>query len=312
MAQDSGWSEKGKGSGKGKRAPKSSDEDYEVFDASDTSVPSRPSTRGDGDDTGGSGRSESSITRTPASDTGARKVARAAATAGQRDMSFMSRLGFPALIGLIFLLGIGTVFYAWTTREALAKPRQNVDHWHAVYGVYDCTVEGDDKWVPAFQSAQDQKGIHSHGDGLIHVHPFFELSSGDNALMRHFFDEMHIDVTPQKIVLDTGVELLAGTECADGSGPAEIKILHWDFDSQALAEVPPTAVYTSNLDQIKFDNDREVYTFAFAAAGTDIPLPPEERFEQLNSVTGEYEWDPNDIAPTGETDATFETEDSDS
>ena len=65
------------------------------------------------------------------------KVAKAAATAGQRDVSFVTRLGFPALIAVICLLGIGVVFYAWTTREALATPSQ-ADHWHAVYGVYDC------------------------------------------------------------------------------------------------------------------------------------------------------------------------------
>ena len=41
-----------------------------------------------------------------------KKVARAAETAGQRDQSFRSRLGFPTIIGLICVLGISLVTYA--------------------------------------------------------------------------------------------------------------------------------------------------------------------------------------------------------
>ena len=107
--------------------------------------------------------------------------------------------GFPALIALICLLGIGVVVYARSTRDALAEPVQNLDHWHAVYGVYNCnaTGEGDAKFLPGFLSTQDDTGIHSHGDGVMHIHPFFELSSGDNAQVRHWMSEMNIEITPE-------------------------------------------------------------------------------------------------------------------
>lgn len=291
---DKGWSEKGKSSGRGKRPPRETTDE-----TSASTTPTRPSKRVQ-DSTSSS---ESSVVRTPASDdAGARKVARAAATAGQRDETFASRMGFPALIALICLLGIGVVFYAWTTREALASPRQNLDHWHAVYGVYDCTQGGDQKYLPQFLSSDDATGIHSHGDGIMHVHPFFELSSGENAQMRHWFSEMRISVDTEKIVLDSGRELVAGTECADGSGPAEITIQHWDFDFQALANEPPTEVFTSELDQVKFDNDREVYIIAFAAAGTEFSeeantLPPATRFDTLNNVSAAIEYNPTELLP---------------
>lgn len=282
---DSGWSEKGKASGKGKRSGRGSG-----GDAAETATPSRPSKRESSTTSGGS---DSSVTRQPSGD-GARKVARAAATAGQRDVSFASRLGFPALIAFICLLGIGVVFYAWTTRDALATPRQNLDHWHAVYGVYDCTQSG---YVPPFLSNQDNTGIHSHGDGIIHIHPFFELSSGDNAQFRHWFDEMRISVDTERIVLDNGVELVAGTECADGSGPAEIYMLHWDFDFQALADESPSEVITEDLGQVKFDNDREVFIIAFAGADADLPLPPSDRFDTLNNVSSAIEYSPTELLP---------------
>lgn len=308
MAEDEkGWSEKGKRPGRAKREPKQSTDDGgsrkgtgSAGDASTgreestkTAAPSRPSKRAGAE----TAAPEKTVVRARSEDVGARKVAKAAATAGQRDISFASRLGFPALIALICLLGIAVVFYAWTTREALATPSQ-ADHWHAVYGVYDCTAAAEDKYVPPFQSSRDETGIHSHGDGLIHIHPFFELSSGDRAILGHFMDEMGIEITPDAITLDSGAQLVAGTECVDGSGPAEIRVLHWDFDFQATADSPPDpVVITDNFRDIKFENDREVYIIAFAGPDADIPAPPQQRFTTLNSVAATIEYNPTELAP---------------
>lgn len=69
-------------------------------------------------------------------------------------------------------------------------PQRNIDHWHSVYGVYSCSLEGDDKYLPPFQSVQDDTGLHSHGDGLIHIHPFFPSSEGENAQVKLWVQEM--------------------------------------------------------------------------------------------------------------------------
>ena len=287
MADDkTGWSEKGK--------RESGDPDK-----AKGATPSRPSKR----DTGKSSKAEdeSSVVRTPAaSDAGARKVAKAAATAGQRDISFASRMGFPALIALICLLGIGVVVYARSTRDALATPVQNLDHWHAVYGVYNCNT-GD--YLPAFQSTQDDTGIHSHGDGLMHIHPFFELSSGDNAQIRHWISEMNVEITPEQISVnnpfDPPVQLVAGAECGDGSGTAEIKLLHWDFDFEVRdGNRTDPEVITADFGEVKFDHDREVYVFAYVSEDTaleDIPLPPEDRFNTLDNVSSAIDYNPSGL-----------------
>lgn len=295
MADDTtGWSEK--------RKRGSKDSDAEGM----SSTPSRPSKR---DTSAKKSDSESAVVRTPAasSDAGARKVAKAAATAGQRDVSFGSRMGFPALVALICILGIGVVVYARSTREALAEPVQNVDHWHAVYGVYNCnsTVEGDGKYLPAFQSNQDDTGIHSHGDGVMHIHPFFELSSGDNAQMRHWLSEMNVDITPEAIsvnnAFDAPVELAAGQPCEDGSGTAEIKLLRWQFDFLANGENrDDPEIIETDFDLVNFRNDREVFVFAYIGEDTDIseiPLPPQERFDTLNTVSSQIEFNPTQLNP---------------
>lgn len=255
-------------------------------------VPSRPSKRA-------GGKTAEEVTRVSRvrSDRGASKVARAAATAGQTDATLRSRLGFPALVALICILGLLTSAWAWQARDATAAPRQNADYWLSVYGVYDCTRDGGDKWVPKFLSVSNNSGISSRSDGLIHINPTFEASSGKNARMHHWFNEMGISVTPDMVILDNGAALIPGTECADGSGPAEIKILQWNYDFEALADHPPSNIYTEDFGNIRFMNDREVFVIAFAAADTEIPNPPSERFELLDRATDTVDYSPAELVP---------------
>lgn len=252
--------------------------------------------------------------RTP-SDAGAKKVAKAAATAGQRDVSFSSRLGFPALVALVCLLGIGAVVYARTQRGDLVKPIANLDHWHSVYGVYSCnnapdvqpTDDGarEAKYLPPFQSTQDDAGIHSHGDGIMHIHPFFEISAGENAQLRHFLTEMNVGIDPSLLSIsnafDAPQQLVAGEQCADGSGTAEIKLLHWEWDFEALNEDRPEPnVIESDFGLVKFEHDREVFVFAYVSEDTplaDIPIPPQVRFDTLDGVSSQLEFNPTALSP---------------
>jgi len=296
------WSEKGRGKRGSQRPPRESNDAVTTSTSSGSTeakstVPSRPSTRREATDT----RADTgTVVRTPATE-GSRKVARAAATAGQRDTSFMERMGFPALVALICLLGIAAVFYAWWNRAPIEKPREGgVDHWHAVYGVYDCTLPTDEKYLAPFLSSVDASGIHSHGDGIIHIHPFGEASSGTNAKIKHFFNEMGVVVDSDKIGLPNGSELVAGTECADGSGPAEISLQYWQFDFEVpgYADNPSDPeIIRDDIGEHRFQNDREVYILAFAAAGTELPAPPADRFETLNNVTPDLEYNPQVLVP---------------
>lgn len=64
------------------------------------------------------------------------------------------------------------------------------DHWHAAFAVNICG-----EWLPdppEFHTAAGrsnvQAGIHSHGDGFIHIHPFTSAEAGDHATLGKFFD----------------------------------------------------------------------------------------------------------------------------
>lgn len=211
------------------------------------------------------------------------KVARAADTGSRRDIPLFSRIGFPALIGLICILGIANVTFFKLTRAEEQKPVQNRDHWHAVYGIWDCTQNGGDgAWLAPFQSANDPLGIHSHQDGIMHIHPFFDAADGPDAQLHVFFDAMGVELTDDSITLDTGRTLTSGESC--GGEAAQLHIRKWQFDFTADTADPE--IFTTELGEIPYLNDREVYSIVFAPLEAEIPLPPEERFGQLNAVAG--------------------------
>ena len=213
------------------------------------------------------------------------------------------------------LLGIGAVVFARAQRGDLIKPIANLDHWHSVYGVYSCNnapdiMPTDDlareaKYLPPFQSSQSDTGIHSHGDGVMHIHPFVELAAGDNAQLRHWINEMNVDLSAELISInnqfDAPQQLVPGEQCLDGTGTAEIKLLHWEWDFEALNENRPDPnVIEADFGQIKFLHDREVFVWAYVSEDTplsDIPVPPQARFDTLNGVSSQLDFTPSALAP---------------
>ncbi len=69
-------------------------------------------------------------------------------------------------------------------------PYFNQDHWHVALGVNVCG-----QWLanpPEFETrsvrGNVRAGIHSHGDGLIHLHPFSSDEAGERATLRTFLE----------------------------------------------------------------------------------------------------------------------------
>jgi len=176
--------------------------------------------------------------------------------------------------------------------DQLPGPRQNMDHWHAVYGVWDCTAnDGAGDWIPKFESTQDDTGIHSHGDGMIYIHPFFEHSAGVNATLSHFINEMQLDLTDTALTLDDGRVLQEGVSC-NGS-EAVLHLRRWQLDTVARTEtVSSHRTITENLNAERFYNDREVWVLALAPLDADLPLPPTDRFVELDAWSNAIEYDP--------------------
>lgn len=98
------------------------------------------------------------------------------------------------------------------------RPRARVDHWHAAYGVYLC-----DRYLAPVEGEGDRAGIHSHGDGIVHVEPLNRISAGSNAVFRRFEEAQQMRITASSLRWVDGPELVEA-EARDGCGgrPAEI------------------------------------------------------------------------------------------
>ncbi len=179
-------------------------------------------------------------------------------------------------MALVAILGIGLVAVSRTSREASAAPRVG-DHWHEAYDVYDCVASS---FLPPFQGEGGADGIHSHGDGLIHIEPANSSASGANATLGVFLSAVGVKVTTKGISGPGFSTLSAGADC--GGQPSVIKVARFEVGS----EVRLAKVYDSNFDSIHFDKNRQAFTIARVAADQDPPPPEMSRIDTLDQATG--------------------------
>ncbi len=233
----------------------------------------------------------------------AKKVARAqrAGQAGGTAGKERRELGFPAAVAGVLAIGIVLVVFARTTRDVSAQEPTLSDHWHSAYGVYNCTIED---FEDPFMGQLDPLGIHSHQDGLIHIHPFSSSVTGDGAKMEAFFDSMEAELEDDILTMPDGRVLEAGVDC--GGEPAILSVARFDGRDP---EAGPIEIITENLSNITFENDGEAFTIALAPAGFDYPVPPSIGEQPADLSLGDPVL-PEDLAtlvPTDDTTATDDT-----
>ncbi len=207
-----------------------------------------------------------------------KKVARAASTGGGRTTRGARPLGWYAAIILVVVLGVsGIVFSRAERREELAAgadltaPAVGRDHWHAAYGIYLC-----DEFSPPLTDERDPKGIHTHGDGIIHIHPNVRSAAGEKSTLALYADAVRMTLTDSEIKLPGGKSFKEGdTKCGGKDGIVQVKV--------------DDKVVTENIRDIKY-TDRQLLTIAFAPKGAELPEPPSR--PGLDNLT--------DVAPEGQ------------
>lgn len=232
-----------------------------------------------------------------------KKVQRAArAAASSRGAGERRERGFPLLVGLVILLGVGLVVAARGSRDPLVAPLLD-DHWHSAFQVYDCG-----ELQPILTDETDPDGIHTHADGLIHIHPFNSSATGDDASLRVFFDSAGVSMTDTTISSRDFDTVDASTGC-DGAD-AELVVARWkvDGDDGVRLDTPElVATYPPDPGSIRFLEDREAFTLAKVPVGEDPPPPSDSVLDQLDASTGTTNiasQTQDDLAGTGEDPAT--------
>lgn len=138
------------------------------------------------------------------------------------------------------------------------------DHWHAAFGGYVC-----DSFLEPVPETTSPQGIHTHGDGLIHVEPASSAGAGDNAKLGLFLDSANIELSDDELTFGDESRDAAEDQCDGEDG--ELVLARWE-DAQSNEE---PALIRDGFDDLRFRNDGQAYTVAFVAEGTtEIPKPP--------------------------------------
>ena len=224
----------------------------------------------------------------------AKKAARVAKSSSGRKVRSQQGLVFPVALAVVLTLGLALVVYGRATnREDLGAPQLNTvsqpgDHWHSAYGIYIC-----DQYIPSMSVGvePDPGGIHTHQDGVIHIHPFQTATTGRNARLGDFFAQTGLEVTSSKIQLpddpalgdNSGKTFENGDECPDGQ-EGVVKVLVWDN----AAGTDNAKVFVADIDRIRFTNNAMAFAFAFIPEDLDVDTitrpPTAAQLEELGAV----------------------------
>ena len=114
-------------------------------------------------------------------------------------------------------------------------------------------------------------GVHSHGDGVIHYHPYSTKASGNRAKLGVFLTVYDIDIsdTELKMPEDQGGETWSTDDTKCDGKDTDLVVRVWDhFDQPGVYHDVVT-----DFNNIRITNDGMVFVVAFVPKGTDIPQP---------------------------------------
>lgn len=175
-----------------------------------------------------------------------------------------------AMLGII-VLGTALVAFSWQARDVEALSPSFNDHWHLPYGIYDCTIDGFQS--PLVDPQLANAGIHTHSDGVIHLHPFSSTATGNNATWSVFLEATTAQFDGDEALTFTDrPALAAGAACFGEEAVLQIARFAPGADT-------PEEVFTENLEDVRLTADQVGYVIALAPIGFDIPAPPADAIE---------------------------------
>jgi hypothetical protein len=100
---------------------------------------------------------------------------------------------------------------------AASGARVDVDFWTAALGVKICGT-----WLSNAPAFGLDTGVHSHGDGLVYVHPFTPDEAGDKATLGLFLQRGGWLASSDELKVWDGDDHRSGSTCANGQ-PAQVR-----------------------------------------------------------------------------------------
>jgi hypothetical protein len=169
-----------------------------------------------------------------------------------------NNLGFTLVVVAIVVVGVAGVALSRGGGDSTADgPGAKIgDHWHATLGVNLCGT-----WQANLPQYEAATGIHSHGDGFMHIHPFSSAGAGNNAKVGLFYSQADdkISATSLQIFKE---KYKNGDVCDNlDKKPGEVR---WSVNGEEKTGNPADYV----------PNDRDIVAIAFLPKGVEIGTPP--------------------------------------
>ncbi len=165
-------------------------------------------------------------------------------------------LGFAAVIGVIGLLGVIGILASKGGNAGAQTGPDIGEHLHAALGINICG-----QWMPNTPQYESAKGIHSHGDGFIHMHPYSRAGANENATVGLFLSQADEKISNDSIELG-GKTWKNGDECPNlDKKPGKLR---WSVNDKEKQGNPARYV----------PSDRDIIAIAFLPEGEKIGTPP--------------------------------------
>jgi hypothetical protein len=171
-----------------------------------------------------------------------------------------SSTGWYVLAGVIVVLGVVGIVFSRSSSVA-QEPRANRDHWHAALGVKVCGTWLDNP--PPFENdagnPSARAGIHTHGDGLMHIHPFVNAEAGRNATVGKFLSYGGWSANSDSFEVWDGQPHKTGDKCGD-----EAATVRWTLNGEER---------TDNISDYR-PKDGDIIALVLEPEGAEIGEPP--------------------------------------
>ncbi len=207
-----------------------------------------------------------------------------------KGMHFPAWVPVATVIAVVFAI-LGALFIS---RSAVGAPRIG-DHWHARFSYFVCGVRQPNP--PVFSGE-----VHTHGDGIIHIHPSTPSYEGSAARLVKWFEYGGGKLTKKEIQMPGDpVAHKNGDTCSDGSvGEVQVYVT----DSSGTRKLDRVDRYIPHdADQIRFvfgppeqetqEKDRLVIPESEATRTVDMTVTDDGTSEEVAQL------DPTSITVSG-------------
>jgi hypothetical protein len=211
------------------------------------------------------------------------------------------------VVGIVgVVLAAGLLDRGSSTASASPSPptadNPSGDHWHAAFAVNVCGewLGNPAEFETAAGNANLRTGIHTHGDGFIHIHPFYASEGGANATLGKFLDYGGWSATTDEITVWAGPSAdpakttwKNGDRCPDADGKpgkGEPGRVVFEVNCKSAAGNPGDHKLA----------DQEVVAIGFVPKGVEIGAPPNAQSAPQNDGSPAAALDQKACRPTGQ------------